>query len=129
MKMTLTEVSIRNKRLAELANKTLPSKLGYAIAKNLINLQAELNIIDKGRIAILDRYAERDAEGNPIIESGSYKLGENLPKFSEEYNEYLETETDVEIMMVPSDVLEKLDDPRYDALTGAQLISIDFMIE
>lgn len=129
MKMTLSEVLIRRENLATLSGKVLPSKLSYAIAKNLMKLQTEVEIIEKGRISILERYAKKDEEGNPVIKDSSYELGENMAKFNEEYQEYIQTETDVEIMTVSSDILDKLDEPRYDAFTGAQMIAIDFMIE
>ena len=128
MKMTLSEVIVNTRNLNTVANKVLPGKLSYAIAKNLIKLNAEVELIEKGRMDLINQHVEKDEEGKPVVVDGNYKLGDNAEKFNEEYNEYLATETEVEIMTVDPEIFDKLDAPRYDGLTSTQMMAIDFMI-
>ena len=128
MKMTLLEVLNRQRTLSEFVSKKLPYKLAYAISKNLAKLQAEAEIIDKGRIALVEEYAVKDEDGKPVVKDNNYDLGENAATFSAEFNKYMSTETDVDIYTVPESVLGT-DDPRFDVLTVAQIVALDFMIE
>jgi len=129
MKMTLLEVRSRQQNLLALSGKKLPYKLAYGISKNLMKLDPEVKLIEEHRISMLDTYAKKDAEGKPITEGASYDLGENEETFRKEFTEFLETETEVDIHMVPYTSLEKLDEAGFDTLTPAELIALDFMIE
>lgn len=129
MKMRLSEVRIRRMSLMGISNKKLPNRLAYAIAKNLMKLQDEDDLIEKRRVSIAECYAEKDELGNAVIEKGAYKFtDENKKIFSEEFEEFVTTETDVDVYKVSSDVFELLEDARFDALTPAEMVALDFMI-
>lgn len=129
MQMTLLEVRSRQQNLLALSRMKLPYKLAYGISKNLMKLEQEVKLIEERRISMLDIYAKKDDEGKLIIEGAAYDLGENEETFRKEFTEFLETETEVDIHMVPYDSMEKLDESRFDTLTPAELISLDFMIK
>ena len=130
MKMKLAEVKNRHQALCMLGNKKLPVKLSYAISKNIMKLQEELEVIEKTRIKLVEQYAEKDEDGNcKITEDGKYNVGENEQKLNDEFVEFLNSDVDMDIQLVSESIVESLEDARYDALTPAELISIDFMME
>lgn len=127
--MTLKEVIARNEALVKLAQKALPVKLGYAIAKNAQNLESEIKLIEAARIKLIEQYAERDESGQFVIEGNSYKLGDNLTAYVKEYEEYLNSEIKIDIHKISVNELDKLEDSRYDTLTASDIASINFMLE
>ena len=131
MKMTLAEVNIRNGVLNAVANLKLPYKLTKAVTQNLMEFQTDLKLMEENRIDIIGRYAEKNEAGELIIEGNHYKLSEESEaKFQTEYNEFLtNTETEVDVHTVSETVLEQLAESRYDALTPAHRLALDFMIE
>ena len=66
--------------------------------------------------------------GNPVE---SYKLSEDaLKTLTENLRELQDVEIDVDITTVKFEQFEKIDgDPRYDALSPAELRAMEFMIE
>lgn len=89
-------VSARN-ALAEIANKNLPVKLGYAVAKNLrlakseceemrasiaaFEKSDELKAYHEARINLCQKHAEKDEKGKPIIEGNVYRGVEGNKEF------------------------------------------------
>ena len=128
MKMTLTEILQKQRILTTLANMKLPYKLAYAISKNLAKLEAEVKAIEETRLNIIQEYAVKDENGEPVIKENNYDLGNNVEVFTEEFQNFMSTETEVDIFTVPEAVLET-DDSRFDVLTVAQIVALDFMIE
>jgi len=129
MKMKLAEIKVNHMKLIALSQKKLPHKIAYAVAKNLLKLEAETKLIEERRMEMVDTYAMKDEENRPIVKDGKYELGENEGVFNKEYTEFLETETDVDIHTVSNAELEVLENPRYDVLTAAEMIALDFMIK
>ena len=125
----LKEVIKRYNSLAKLSQKKLPIKIGYAVSKNLTILQEEYRLIEESRVNILKNYAEKDEKGNPIIENGCYQLGDSQSDFNKEYQDYLETDIDIETYQIEESELDKLDDGRYDILTASELLGIEFLFK
>ena len=92
--------------LGKLGEYTLPSKLGFAISVNFEELSKWQKHIEKERIKLLEGYAERDGDGEIVMDKGddgqeSYHLSdENLKLFSTEYGEFLKTELDVDLRTI-----------------------------
>lgn len=128
MKMTLAEVRMRQQSLAEIAGKKMPEKLGYAVTKNLIKFQEEIEIIEKRRVQLAESYAKKDEAGNPVVKENAYEM-EDMTSFENDFKELLAEEVEIDIRTVPASVLEKLDEERYDALSPAEMMVLDFMIE
>lgn len=129
MKMTLIDVLNRQRILATLADKKLPYKLAYAISKNLSKFQAEVETIEKTRKSFIENYAVKDDNGEFVIEDNQYKIEDGkMEEFNSEFQNFMSTETEIDIFAVPESVLET-DDSRFDVLTVAQIVALDFMIE
>lgn len=129
MKIKLAEIKNRHQTLCMLGNKKLPIKLSYAVGKNILKLQEEVNSIEEARIKLVQQYAEKDENGSFKMKDGHYDVGENEQKLNKEFIEFLNTETDIDIKTVLAEIVENMEDARFDALTPAELIALDFMLE
>ena len=122
---------LRNyKALEGIAGKKLPVKISYAIAVNLNRLANEYGIAEKQRLKLVEGYAMKDENGKPEIENGSYKIpAADQERLAEEVEALMATEADVRVMTIRPEMLDACDDPRYDALSAADMIALDFMIK
>lgn len=139
MKMKLKEAQARLQNLAKLGTKTFPAKLSFAISCNIEKLQKEAEHIEKERKKLCERYADKDDNGKPVmvdsvingVESKEYKIDAAArAAFGEEYDSLLDTEVDVNIRTVKTEVVEQCERAdRYDIPTVAELLALAFMLE
>ena len=113
---------------ATLREKKLPVKLGYAIKKNLAAVSDVANAYDAERRELLEKYASKDEDGKFLVENEQYSI-EDKDGFAKDLDELLAIETEVGIHTVSEEEIEKCDDPRYDALTVADLETLEIMTE
>lgn len=139
MKMKLKEAQARLQNLAKLGTKTFPAKLSFAISCNIEKLQKEAEHIEKERKKLCEQYADKDDDDKPVmvdsvingVESKEYKMDAVArAAFGEEYDSLLDTEVDVNIRMVKTEVVEQCERAdRYDIPTVAELLALAFMLE
>lgn len=129
MKIKLAEVKARLQILCKLGDKKLPVKISYAISKNIMQLQEESDALEKARIQLVEQFAEKDEDGKPKVIDNAYVMNGDKEKCMKEYQEFLEMEAEIMIYTVSEEILENMDDTRYDVLTPAELVGLDFMIE
>lgn len=130
--MELSLGNIRNiyEVIMPISNKKLPIKLSYIISKNLSVLEKEASIIDDNRIKLAQTYADKDDNGEPKTDNGVYCFSDkNKVAFTNELNDYYQTKIDIAICKAGIKELDKLEDPRYDALTPSEIAALDFMLE
>ena len=131
MLLTFGEILNLNEELHNVVRKRLPFQLAYAISKNVQDISKEADIIGQNRIKLIELYADKDENGNPVIKDGEYHISdENQGVFQQEYTEFLHTETEVfkDIEKVDITKFDKLEDQRYDALSAADITALSFMI-
>lgn len=135
MKMTIREAINHFGGLTAI-NKAFPVNLGYAISRNIKNLQVEVKSYDDERKKLCQRLSAKDANGKPImIDKGNgtqeYDISDaDKEMLAKEMEELLETETDVDIRMMPESVFEKIaESERYDIPDISDFTALDFMIE
>ena len=63
MKLSNEEILTDIAKLKEIAQKQLPIKASYAIAKNLKRIEDELEVYCQEREKLIDKYAEKDDKG------------------------------------------------------------------
>ena len=130
MLLTFGEILNLNEELHNVVRKRLPFQLAYAISKNVQDISKEADIIGQNRIKLIELYADKDENGNPVIKDGEYHISdENQGVFQQEYTEFLHTETEVfkDIEKVDITKFDKLEDQRYDALSAADITALSFM--
>lgn len=126
-------MKIKNKQIADfvlanLGDTKLPIKLAYAISLNLKECQSAFEVFSEKQRELLDQYAERDENGEIIIDDIGVALKDG-EAYGKQAEELAELEADLNISTVPFDVLDKLDDDKYDSLSAKQLNALDFMLE
>ncbi len=114
--------------LGALVHKTgLSIKVSYALAKNISKIERELDIYNKERQKLIDKYCIKDEEGKNVIdENNQLKIAdEHLDAWSKDINELLDIEIDIDIHKFNKDDLLNSNCD----LTPAELMLIDYMIE
>lgn len=125
-------IKLSNRKIVEdvntlsiLAQKKLPVKAGFAIAKNLNKIEGILNIYNKERQKIVDEYCEKDEEGKlKISKDNSYIIKDGLrDEFNTKSEELLDIENEVEIHKFNLSILDSVE------ISVAELQTIEYMIE
>ena len=129
MKIKISDIRSRYLLLTELADKRLPVKLAFAVGRNLTKLAPEVEMAEKQRERLCEEYADRK-DGKPIMVGGNYQIAaERSEDFTAQIEDLFNTEVTVDIMSVSPAVLDLMDSDRYDPLTPAQIMSIDWMMK
>lgn len=126
--MKMTNQEILNFAKLMLGSKHLPVKIAYAIQKNAEAVKPALKAYDEIYNSKLKSYAKKDEEGEPIVTDNQYTI-EDVESFNADITELLTIETEVDIHKVHMTEFEKLDDPKFDALTVSEMAILKFMIE
>lgn len=126
MKLTNRKIVNDANLLGNLTHKQLPIKVSYAIAKNISKIEKELEIYNKERQKLIDKYCLKDEEGNLIDENNQFKIADgNLEAWNKDMNELLNIEIDINIHKFSKDDLFNSNCN----ITPAELMLIDYMIE
>ena len=126
MKLTNRKIVNDANLLGNLTHKQLPIKVSYAIEKNISKIEKELEIYNKERQKLIDKYCLNDEEGNLIDENNQFKIADgNLESWNKDMNELLDIEIDINIHKFSKDDLFNSNCN----ITPAELMLIDYMIE
>lgn len=110
--------------LSKLTNLELPIKLSYAFSKNITKIDAELKAYNLERAKLLDKYGEKDNEGNlKQNEKGEVNILD-IENFNKEIAELLQCESEIDIHLID---LEKIDTEIK--ITPGELMIIDYMFK
>lgn len=110
--------------LSKLTNMELPIKLSYAISKNITKINRELVVYNKERQKLIEKYGEKDKEGNlKAKEDGTINILD-IDSFNKDLKEILEIETEVDIHVID---LEKVDVDIK--ITPGEIILVDYMFK
>ena len=126
MKLTNRKIVNDANLLGNLTHKQLPIKVSYAIAKNISKIEKELEIYNKERQKLIEKYCLKDEEGNLIDENNQFKIADgNLEAWNKDMNELLDIEIDINIHKFSKDDLFNSNCN----ITPGELMLIDYMIE
>lgn len=127
MKITNREIVFISKGILEIRKKKLPIRIGFALTKNISELSGLSQCYEESRLAIIDKYAEKDENGVKIVENGKFIFSDQ-EKLMEEITELLSIENEVNIHKVSIADLERCDEDGFDSLSPDDLEVLDFMI-
>lgn len=124
MKLTNGRILNDSTKLAEIAQKQLPIKASYAIAKNIAKLEVELKTYNTEREKLIERYSKKDEKGKTIVgENNQVGIQEgNLDDWNKDIQELLAIENEVSIHTFSVEVLNGYN------MSANELILIDYMI-
>ena len=125
--MKLQNKDILNFYTADFTGKRLPLKLSFALKLNKDVLQGPAEAYDLQRKELVEKYAVKDRDGNPIIEDNNYTVNDR-EALMRDMNELLNMDIEANIKAIDLDTLEKCDLPEFDTLTVDEIEAIYFMI-
>lgn len=129
--MKLTNKEVLKFLNTEFAKKKMPLKLSHAIILNTESLQPALKAIDSSHRALVEQYAAKDKNGDPVLENNEIRFDnvDNKMDFTKERNELMNLEIDASISTIPMEVLERCDQDLFDSLTLLEADALMFMVE
>ena len=129
MIMKLTNERILNDAngLGQLTQIKLPTKVSYAIAKNIDKIQSILKIYNNEKQKLIDQYSVKDEEGKTKIgEDNKITIkAEFLTDWSKDIKELNEIENEIDIHKFN---ISSLENGNYEMSAG-EFMLIDYMIE
>ena len=125
MKLTNERILNDSARLASIAQKELPIKASYAIAKNLSKLEVELKIYNSEREKLIEKYSLKNEKGETVVgENNQIKLQpELISDWNKDIKELLAIENDIDIHTFSIEALNGY------SISPSDLMLIDYMIE
>ena len=123
--MKLTNKQIVESRVAiqKVLSQDLSVRTQFKLNKNVSELNKVISIYEDGRQKIIEKYCDKDKEGNPIIENGCYIFKEKNEQFNKDFNDLNDIENEVEIETMTLDELEDI------KLNNAEFNAIKFLIK
>lgn len=126
--MRLGDIQRIYTELGNTLGKRLPMKVGFIINRNIKKMQPIIDDLNKARDEAVDKYGERDADGNLVIgENGSIKIPDAVA-FTEAMAEVLDADIEIEFDKFSMEDLEKCELDGYDKLTVAEQGALECMI-
>lgn len=125
MKLTNKQIVNNSMILMEISKKELPIKVSYALAKNIVKIEKELEIYNSERQKLLDKYCVKDENGkNKVDENKNLKIQEEyLKDWERDIKELENIELEIDIHKF------RLDELNGYNMSPSELIAIDYMIE
>lgn len=110
--------------LSKLTNMELPIKLSYTFSKNITKINRELTAYNKERGKLIEKYGEKDKEGNlKTKEDGTINILDT-ESFNNDLKEILEIETEIDIHVIDLDTINTDIN-----ITPGELMVIDYMFK
>lgn len=99
IKVTVKEAVIANQILNKLKQNYFSGKVAFVLARVIREIQKENEIFELTRMEIINRYADKDEEGNLLqTENGGIHIAEDLlPKCNSELSDMLSTTIELNI--------------------------------
>ena len=109
--ITMSDLLNSVETLQKLSQKDFKAKLAWQIARLLKAAEAEVQSFNDARMAAIRKYGEKDENGELITdEKGSCKIvTENVETFSNEINDLVKTEVEINANKIKIEELENLD--------------------
>ena len=111
--------------LQKLAKKDFKAKLAWTIAKLLKLVENEIQGFNDTRMNLINKYGVKDAEGQLITDDkGNCKIeADSLEQFTNELNELLDTEVELNINKIDMNLLEDID------FTPADMVALEPFVD
>lgn len=130
VKMKVSDIRVAQAGLNEVIRekKLFPAEVNLAIARNSITLENQMKYHRESVKTLVERFALKDEEGNPVVKNNEYKFEtkEDEKAFIQEVSELDKVEMEFEVTKVKYEVLN---DGKHDEPTAYDLVALDFMLE
>lgn len=109
--ITINDLLNSVETLQKIAQKDFKAKLAWSIARLLKSAETEIQSFNETRMNLIKKYGEKDENGELITdEKGNCKImTENVDTFTEELNELINTEVEINANKIDFNLLENID--------------------
>lgn len=125
MKLTYSKLLNSVGTIQKLGGIQLPIKISYKISKNIKAINSEIDIYNMERQKLIDRYAEKDAEGKPLVDEHNMLKITDMKSWNDDNLELSKIEVDVDIIPISIEDLINCNC----SLSPMELMTLDFMIK
>ena len=94
MKLTLGEALSIAKELPALLGKDIPIRYALQLSRAIDQINGELRAFETIRTKLIDKYGEKDEDGNLVHEGQQYQIAD-LAGFNKEYKELVSQEIEI----------------------------------
>lgn len=126
--MKASEIESIYYALKTVKDKRLPVKVGLAVGRNLKKATEVCRDIWDKRNELIDRYAEKDEDGENVKTEQGIALAD-VESFTSEVNDLMSADITIEFDKVTMEDIEKCDTEQFDSLTGEEATALEAMIE
>lgn len=123
MKLSNRELLSNMQRLKVLAQRDLPIKASYAIAKNMRKIEDELKPYEEERQRLLEKHGKKDKEGELIVDERGRAKFKDKKAWNKDVDELLDIEVEIDFHKFNIKHLEGRE------ISPAELIALEHMIE
>jgi hypothetical protein len=111
IKVKISDLVNSTETLQKLSQEKFKAKLAWSIARLLKAAEAEIQQFNETRMNLIRKYGEKDEQGELITdEKGNCKIiTESLEQFSNELNELINTEVEINANPLDIELLDDLD--------------------
>lgn len=111
IKVKISDLVNSTETLQKLSQEKFKAKLAWSIARLLKAAEAEIQQFNDTRMNLIRKYGEKDEQGELITdEKGNCKIiTESLEQFSNELNELINTEVEINANPLDIELLDDLD--------------------
>lgn len=122
MKLSNEELIEKMSNLKVLAQRDLPIKASYAIAKNISKIGKELKIYEEERRKLIEKYAKKDKDGKIVADKAGQIVFEDSEEWEKNITELLSIEVDIDFHKFDIQHLEGCE------ISPAELVAMEHMI-
>ena len=128
--MKNSDISELYNAISSLKHKKLPISVSFILSRDMKKMEDIVDELEKSRIKILEKYGDRDDEGNLIInDKDQVKIqNDKIDNYTEEMDALMSYEPYIILDTIPMVDIEKCDTDKYDSLTFEEVCSIERII-
>lgn len=111
IKVKISDLLNSTETLQKLSQKDFKAKLAWQVARLLKNAEGEIQSFNETRMALIKKYGNKDENGELVTDDkGNCQIiPEDVEAFTEELNELLNTEVDINANKIDIELLEELE--------------------
>lgn len=118
---------------SSLMTKKVPMKIKLPILYNIDKFRNVINNWELCYKELLNRYANKDRNGNIIIVNENYNIkNEFIDIYNEEFNDLIMSQAGIsknDLQKIPLAYFDEYDEEKFDILTLSDIQALQFMIE
>jgi len=101
MKILLQDIKSAEQAMTKILMTPMEFKLSYNIERILDKVVSQIKVMEDFRLKLVEKYGSKDKDNKLIVKPEKYDA------FDKEYRKYLSHESDIDIRMIPFELLEK----------------------